>query len=354
MQADYPDMESESSKEGDAAHWIAAQILKGWKGEPVAQPIVGGAAPNGVILTSEIIDGAKVYTADIIREILFRGLSPSDLYVETRIEAKRIHGQSFGTCDAFIYDPIEKVLLVWDLKFGYGIVEPFENWQLINYTSGIVDLLDLAEGVTVKMRIAQPRPFHVDGRVREWVIRVIDLRGLFNILSHSAHVALLPNPPIKSGDHCGHCTARHVCPAGQKAALAAVEYSETAQTVELPPGALGAEIEVLRRVFEAVDYRLAALEIQAVSLIKAGKTVDGWAAEPGQGKKVWTEPIEKIIKIGCEARVNLQKPSDVMTPIQAEKAGLGKEVVKKYSKVIPGSLKLVKAADTIAAKAFKK
>lgn len=354
MAEKYPEPESTSAQDGNAAHWAGAEILRVWKkGGSGSLPSAGVKADNGIILTNDMVDAAGYYARSMIKEAIIRGAMGS-LHIEQKVYASRIHPESWGTVDSFLYDHTAKEVIVPDFKYGWGIIEPFENWQLINYTAGIAELLDLPEGTTVKIRVAQPRPYHVEGCIREWSIKLIDLRGLFNILSHSAHVALQPDPPIKSGPHCAYCSARHVCPAAQKAALAGVEYSETASIIELPPEALGAEIAVLRRVYGAVGYRLTALETEALSLIKKGIGVTGLAVGPGQGKTVWSRSVTEVIKLGADRGVELRKPEDVITPLQAEKAGLRKEDLKGYSERKPGSLKLIKATDTIAAKAFKK
>lgn len=61
LEAMFPQEETIESREGDAAHWAAAQMLAG-----VAVSI-GMAASNGVLLTDEMIEGAEMYAEHILK-----------------------------------------------------------------------------------------------------------------------------------------------------------------------------------------------------------------------------------------------------------------------------------------------
>ena len=166
MQERYPESEdSLPAKEGNASHWAAACILEG------EEPTVGQSAPNGIILTAGMIDYARVYTHDIRTT-----MPPDTLAIEARVSAaERVHPDSWGSVDCWSYDAKTRTLYVWDYKYGYGLVEVVENWQLINYTIGILDSLGVRDDrVTVRMTIAQPRAQHPEGPIRRWVVKGSD------------------------------------------------------------------------------------------------------------------------------------------------------------------------------------
>ena len=312
-----------------------------------AEPAIGQSTPNGIILTADHIDYARVYTHDIRTT-----MPPDTLAVEAPVKAvERIHPESWGSVDCYAYNAKARILYVWDYKYGYGLVEAFENWQLINYTVGILDSLGVQDDrVTVRMTVIQPRAPHPEGPIRRWVVKGSDLRPHANQLHAAAHEALGPNPAIRSGDHCKNCTARHACPAAHKAALFAVDVTDRAEPYELDEAAIGLQLTVLKRAAKAIECRLTALETQAEGKIRAGGMIPGWAMERGAaGKLAWTKPDGEVLALGNLLGIELSKP---MTPTQAGKAGLPKELIEVYATRSPGALKLVKASTTLAAKIF--
>jgi len=342
MQERYPETEdSLSAKEGNASHWAAARILGG------EEPAVGESAPNGVILTADMIDYARVYTHDILTT-----MPPGTLAVEAKVSAaERVHPDSWGSVDCWAYNPKTRILYVWDYKYGYGIVEPFENWQLINYTVAIMERLKVRDDrIKVRMTIAQPRAPHPQGPIRRWVVKGEDLRGYINQLHAAAHEALGDDPGLKSGPHCRDCRARHTCPSANGAALLAIDVAYRAEPYELDDAAIGLQLTILKRAEAAISNRLTALETQAESKIHAGGMIPGWCVERGAaGKLAWTKSEAEILALGELLGVPLGKP---MTPTQAGKAGVPKDVLAAYASRSAGSLKLTKASTTLAAKIF--
>ena len=341
MQERYPESEdSQASKEGDASHWAAEQVLLG---EAV---VIGQAAPNGTILNDDMINNARVFTGDILST-----MPPGTLCIESKIQAPSVHAESWGSPDCWAYNDKTRTLYIWDYKYGYGLVEAFENWQAINYLAGIIDRLAIPDyRIKIRLTIIQPRAPHPDGPIRRWVFNAEDLRPYVNQLHSAAHEALGDDPSIKSGAHCQHCTARHACPAAHRAAMLAVDVTDRAEPHELSDAAIGTQITVLRRAAKAIEYRLAALEAQAEGLIKQNHVIPGWVLDRGAaGKLAWIKSASEVIALGGLLGLDLAKP---MTPTQAKKAGVPDDLIDVYAKRSPGSLKLIKADNTVAAKIF--
>jgi len=219
MTQQFPDMEeSEDAKNGIASHEIGATLINAASiGSVVMQDkIVGQPASNGIIFTDEMFEAALEYVNDVIDIMrtthVFGG---GQFGIEKSVKAPRIHELSFGTLDTFLFDQRGLNLYIWDYKFGYSIIEVFENWQLINYAAGILEELDINglgdQEITVHLRVVQPRAFHRDGTIREWIVKASELRPYINILHINAHKALGPDAICCSGPHCKDCSARVNC-----------------------------------------------------------------------------------------------------------------------------------------------
>jgi hypothetical protein len=323
-----------------------------------AVPAVGQTAPNGIILTAEMVESALVYVEAVTRAVP-HGVK---LHVEKPITIPRINANCWGTPDLWYFLPEKWELHVWDYKFGFGIVEPFENYQGVCYASGALEILAASMGqpvgaidqrVNVVIHIAQPRPFHVAGPVREWKLRASDLRGYINRLEAAAAEALGENPRTVSGEHCRYCSARHACPAAQKSAMFAIDYTDQATPEELSPDALAIELRTLQRAAKALEYRLTGLESQAISLLQGGGHVPGFAIQNGAGRPSWTTPAAEVFALGELFGLDLRKPEEPITPAQANAKGLSVEMVNAFSEAKNSGIKLVTTAGSLAAQVFR-
>lgn len=353
MSEQFPDEEGEAARAGTASHWSAYLALTNGG----YHPPVGTPAPNGVIIDMEMNDAASVYVMAVKSHI-----NTSLVNVEKQMMIPTIHPtECGGTPDCWYYNPRERELHVWDFKYGFILVEPWENMQAICYTAGALDYtcrqLQKPYGVfdqetTVVIHIVQPRPFHVAGPVREWRVKACDLRGYFNRLQQSATEALAPNPKCNSGNWCKFCEARHACPAAQKAALAAIEYTEFAATCVLSPEALAIELRTMERAADAIKFRLTGLQEQTIALLKAGQMVPGYGLQMGYGRKSWIKPVKEVLALGQIMGIDLAKPQDVITPVQAKKAGIPFELIDAYSQTGEKGVELVHNNKTLASMAF--
>lgn len=363
MSQAYPETErSEAAEEGEAAHEIAAEMIEALSragvGYPGRESSVGSAASNGVVITDEMYDAAEMYAQDVgavMRERnVFGGTS---LGIEQHIQAPRVHELSGGTPDCFLYDKEKGEIFVWDFKFGYGVVEAYQNWQCINYIAGLLDLFEIDghqdEHIRVHVRIAQPRASHRDGPIRQWSTTAQGLRASINILSNNAHKALSPDVQTRSGPHCQHCPARHACSAALQGGMRLYEVAGQPVPAELSPEALGTQLAIVQRAKKQLEYLASGYEAQALGLIRSGKTVPGYDAVDSFGREKWARPVEEIIVLGEMLGCDLSKPT-VVTPKQAEKLGVDESVITAYSETPRSGLKLVADKSNKAKKVFKK
>lgn len=347
MQAQYPDQDNASAAEGDAGHWVVAQALRGI---PAA---LRSPTPNGLTVTDEMLDGAELYVGDISACVGEKAWHYGML--EQPVQNDTISLDNWGTPDFWLFDQETWTLWLWDYKFGHGFVEVFENWQLINYVALILRQLNINgwddQRITVRMRIVQPRCYHKEGPVREWAVKASDLRAHFNTLRNAAQT---PNPKLIAGPkQCKDCSARHACPALQRAAQEACDDAYAPLPVEMSADALGLELFYLTRSHAMLTARLEGLQAQVLATISNGANVPHWMLDRGRGSTDWTKSDEEVIMLGTLFGKDLRKKAAI-TPTQAIKLGVPESAVKGYSQSIPGAVKLAAATTTAARKVFGK
>lgn len=347
LEAAYPETEeSPASLEGTAAHWVVQMLLQG---TPVALDM---QAPNGIAVTQEMLEAAELVRDDVVL-----ALGPDwrqFLFIEQRVQIPRVHPtQNWGTPDYRAWSRMENkglLLRLWDFKYGHGIVEAFENWQLIDYVAGSLDevkesgVLDL--DIVVEMTVIQPRAFHRDGHVRRWRVAASDLRAYINQLAAAASAALGSDPQaVPTPDGCANCLGRHACGALQRAAYVAADQGGHYGSLELSPHALGLELRNLKKAQGLLEARVTGIEAQAVAALKSGTLVPFWAMESVPGRLAWTKPAGEVFALGEMLGLKLQKEPEPITPTQAKAVAKGAkitgEIFDAYSSRPPGAAKLV-------------
>jgi len=344
MQAQcYPEVEPHPEAAiGDASHEIGAKLIK--------QSAVGSnarnwsqfeetLAANDLEFTEDMFDGAVIY-ADDVAEVM-RSTGCFVPHVEGRIAIPGIHEVQFGTPDCWLFDKSMGRLYFWDYKFGHRDVLAFENWQGVNYLAGILPTLGVPDlNITVHLRIVKPRVFHSNGPIDEWVVPAVELRGYFNQLHAAAHEAMGVNAVCRTGSHCRDCTARYDCTPAIHAGLGLYELAMKPTPMELTPQALGLQLAIVSRGRKQLEYLESALEEQVKGLIKTGKPVPGWEAEPSFGRETWAKPIDEVIALGKLLGKDLRKDG-AKTPNQARTLGIDDAVISAYSETPRTGLKLV-------------
>lgn len=192
---------SSYAEEGSRAHEIAAMrlVTGGWPHHDMPDDMK--EAVEVYIKHIEDLQGH----AELVGE-------PVELFVEQRLDLSSVHPKMFGTADAVLYYPNQKLLHIIDYKHGAGIpVDVKENLQLQYY--GLGSLLMLNRPVEkVVLTIVQPRCFHADGPIRSWEMHAFDMLDLAANLKDYALKTEDPNAAIVPGEHCRFCPAAAVCP----------------------------------------------------------------------------------------------------------------------------------------------
>lgn len=352
LEALYPETgDNPDAADGEASHWVLAQLLDHQQRNHAPQP--GTVAPNGVVLTHEMVHGAAL-CADHVKATLGWDWHLR-AFVERTFPIPSVHPQAFGTPDVQAWldggqRPVQ--LHVWDYKFGFRYVEEHGNPQCVDYVAAALDQAPGIGEVDIHVHIVQPRAFHRGGSIRTWRTTRAEILPLIEESRASAAEALGPDPRARVGEECRDCKARHACPTLQAEGYRAAQYSSGVQPLDLPPAALGLELRTLQQARARLDARIVGLEGQAEGLMRQGQRVPGFILQQGQGRERFKVPPEQVVQVGKLMGKNLAKPLDVVTPRQARDLGMPEALINSISERPPGAFKVEPFDDMAALKIF--
>lgn len=327
-------LDTSAAEEGTAAHWLAENMLNG--ADQDFSNYVGKPTPNGVMVTDEMVDAVEVYV-DYVES------RPALPNIEQRV---KVFNGCIGTPDCWVYDESTQTLEVIDYKHGMGIVEPFENWQLALYAAGIAQYI--VKGVArVKLTVVQPRAYSREGTIRTWECPVAIVRGM-RLTATTRAIEAQGSPIARSGSHCKYCPGRHACPAAASAGVDLYEAATSAAPLDMSAVEMGLQMRLLQRAHEQIGHLITAYEEQLKSRLYAGERVDGWALEESKGREAWAVSDDEVKALGELLGVDICPPQP-LTPKQAVKKGVDRDVISEYTTQTSSGHKL-KAVNTNLAK----
>ena len=357
----YPQPDTDESRLGTAAHWVAEETLRQWRDADapatVCSQYIGQAAPNGVIIDAETAECAQQFVDDVLAVCQEHG-ALRNLLIEHRVNMPQIHAENWGTLDAAIILP--GLIYIWDYKHGFGEVSADENWQLIDYLAGLVGEMDGHEQQHTRFvaRVVQPRCYSRGGAVSEWTGMISDLRGYWNKLAAAAAEATC-EPTMTTGVHCRHCPGRLHCTASCRATGYLVDLASAPMEFDTMPGdALAAQRQILIDGLSVAKRRLEAIEDELIEQVKRGKSDSGLTLEARPGSPKWNCPPEQAAALAAQFGADINKPG-VLTPTQAAKV-ITADMRGYFKQAIEGltarstTTVLINAADSVATRAFKR
>ena len=349
-EAALPDDESAHTREGTAAHWVLERRIRdGGFTE------AGTLTPEGFTVSAEMVDGAELLS-DYLRRLGAR-YTFARAYVETPIECCRIHPNCFGTPDFFGVTEDGTVWVI-DYKFGHGFVDEFENAQLVEYASGVLDHLGLDDDRQIVLAVCQPRYYGGAAAVREWRVHGADLRPLWNRLA-AAESEAEPTPGAalprhQTGPECRNCRARLGCQALRRAASGTLEVCTRALPDQLPTDAASLELLQLREAAAIIKARAEALEAHVDAALRRGEAAPFHTLEQGApGKLVWSRPAAEVLAMGKLMGADLARPQEPITPTQAKKV-ICEAAINAYASRAPAGLVLAPISAAKARRIFYK
>lgn len=302
---------SEYAAEGTVAHEVAAEWLEGTLPTLGEKRIVDG---HEIEVTQEMLDAVGMYVHALDEDA--EALAPITVLVEHKFHLKDVHTDLYGTSDAVMLHPKQRLLRVYDYKHGAGVpVEVKDNPQLLYYALGA--LIETKAAVDeVEIVVVQPRCYHPDGPVRRQRIKTVDLLDFSADLLAAVHRTEDPNAPLVPGEHCRWCKAAAICPALKDKAttLAKLEFTpvvnydaqELSKTLEWLP-IIEAWVESTRKF--------------AYGEAQHGRCPPGFKLVEKVGRRAWvdehTAEIE-LQKLGM-AESDLYGERKLQSPAQIEK-----------------------------------
>lgn len=365
-------VEHPRTRAGTASHWVESECLVQWKDPDASPPTCNQwlnlEAPNGVVIDEEMAEGAQVFVDHVLQVAQKHGALQA-MMIEHRVNMPNIHKSNWGTLDAcialFRRDGAGRVMggiiYLMDYKFGHREVKAYGHLQLIDYLVGICNEFEIdghAEQQTeVVFQVVQPFCYRSEGPVDEWRTTVADLRGYVNQLIAQA-AAAFSNPTFTSGPHCRDCLSLGRCSIARKAKYHLLDYVDEPCVIDnMNDRDLAVEFGVLQSGQTTLKARIDALEAELKHRIKNGSTGSGLALETAVGNLDWDISAEQAVILARQFQVDATKPG-VLTPTQTISAASGdmKPLLEKAIKTVtsrpPRGFKLIKAADSISARAF--
>lgn len=349
-----PDESGPAAREGTAAHKLLELCLRNTETE--ADQYLGMTESPKV---GEIPwDADMVSGVNLALDAIYAHVEPeTHLFVEKFVKAiPPVMGfKSEGTADCFLWDPNRKVLHLFDLKYGFGIVEPTSE-QIFVYMLGAVRFLrekGEAAPETIRLTIIQPRASHPEGPVRTVAVDMLDFLD-FEMRATAKVVEIATGlTALKSGPHCKYCPAlKHDRCQLRQDELASVFAAVADPIVE--PLNVDTFAERLEQA-EAVAPYIEALKEKAEEIARQGakaaeKIRRKWIKGNNKPRK-WAveDPAEVARKVLEKTGVAIGETKTVVpTPPQAEKI-LSREAFKKISELVapvePGKPRLVPVSD---------
>jgi hypothetical protein len=333
---------SPAALDGTGTHTLLEAAIKswGWAQSFIGQMVGQGhpEMPNGWRVDADRakrVDDALSYIYRRIGEIGTENY-PTRFETESKSDPGKHFGRTdwHGTCDVTLLGA--DTLEVIDYKDGSGFVAVENNPQLLAYAIGkFLDLDDVNTIRTIRLTIIQPKTHPV---IRTVDLTPEDLMFEGKRLSDAAAATDDPNAPLVAGDWCQWCPHKSFCAAHQGVSMATVSQSSIVDVlqVESVQKMTGDQLAVLLSHASAMRKVLDQAEDEALSRLKAGGEVPGYAVGFGPSKRTWAgtqEEVEAQLKAMQYTKDEIWVRSFV-SPAQAEKKEISKAKKAKLAEMI--------------------
>jgi hypothetical protein len=314
--------------EGVAAHEAAAYCLQ----EDIDAYEVVGQTFNGfkidadtAVAIQEYLDECARVVADMREQLKTLGLEDDvQTFIEVRVSGD-FHDQFYGTADFVAVSETLGCLYVIDYKHGEGIaVDATNNPQLKYYGLGMSLKYPRATGVVLV--IVQPRAFHEEGPIREWLTTSTDLEQWKDEDLIPAMRRAEFDTSLSPGDWCRFCPAKLACPlltglfgvAATADQQAVVQFSD--QKLELNYNMVG-----------AVKHYITALGREMQSRMERGTEMSDHKLVYKRANRVWRAGAKEafVKEFGAD---KVLTPAQIKSPSDMEKiSSASKKLVKEYA-----------------------
>lgn len=307
--------------EGDAAHHVAMMAIDGQISDPIE--MVDRQTPNGVWVTPEMAEHIDPFVQDVLADIR----EGHEHWIETAMDFDLSeHTRILCRPDVITFNPVFGLLKVRDLKYGYRIVEPSDNWTLIAYAMTWIIRTQIVPR-DIELTIAQPRPHHEDGKIRTLTLTYDQLFLLYQQMQ--AKLFNLTDE-LRSGDHCIHCPALVPCRAARNAMLNGIDMASTAFHDKYSTQELGDELLIAQRAEKMLKDRIAAMQELMMHRLEQSEISQDWSIDRDQFGHTKFAPHVNPELIKTMTGIDIRKDA-MLTPAQAIKKGVPESIIKAFS-----------------------
>lgn len=309
--------------EGNAAHWLAQEAFEGRIDINAVRDDL--RANNNVLVT--------VFMFEHVREYLLN-LYPGQMESVTSWGIEGVF-QINGRADHVGYDREADELYIDDFKYGYSIVEPELNWTLISHAIGWMIMWNWTPA-RIRFRIHQPRPYHPNGHMREWVISGEQLRELH---AQVTQVMTYPDDILRTGPYCGKCSKLGKCPAARNANMNAVDIQMHAYSDQLDNDQLADELRTVDHGLKMLKKRHEALTDMGKHRVQHGHVLPGHQLERTFSNTTWHKHLTPaMVKVMTGRELAVPK---LCTPPEAKARGVPELLLNTMTTRIESGVKLV-------------
>lgn len=289
-----PETSSSYADRGTAAH----ELLEHWlTGKVEVKPSTAmWLASNRVSLIGEDIDAVRIAYNYLVDQCEIED------EVDTEVKLK-FSDDLWGTADFVRYRPSTMELLVADYKHGSGVaVEANRNPQGMIYALMKAKQLGNRGIRSVKFVIIQPRCWHQDGPIREFVMDAADMLDWAADIEDAVQRFKQGSAnDLTPGDHCRWCKAAAICPALKDKAVEAAkaDFSGGSYT--------SAELaEALDKVGMIEAWAKAVREF-AYAEAERGYTIPGWKLVDKRPVQKWRADTNPLFFISDELDLHVSE-----------------------------------------------
>lgn len=318
-EAEKEDRDTSFTREGTAAHWLAADAAEREAGADRLPDPEGDREAHEILLETTDYDRqemerhAEGYASFIAERAAQARQRSSDAVVllERRVDFSGIVPGGFGTADCLVI--ADGVMEVIDYKYGKGVrVYAEGNPQMALYALGALTVFFWDYDIKkVVMTIYQPRLGHVD----TWEQTTAELwRWAGEECQPKALLAAQGKGAYSCGEWCRFCKIRSECGhyATQMAGVAALHIKEPEISLEV----LGRDV---LPVAASMKAWIAGVEERALKAAVAGETVPGWKVVEGKGRRVIADPEAARKALEGAGYTDILKPAELLPMTTLEK-----------------------------------
>jgi len=275
------DRNSDARELGTAVHELIAMCV-----QHALEPdvLVGQITSNNITIDDEMVGCAEIMLAEV------RPLMHLEHIVEHELLMPQILPEHRGYIDFAAYDRANAVVYAFEYKNGRSAVSAYNNFQMIDYSLGLINFWNISTPVQFVFKVVQPRSYSAVGPVRTWSVMSYELEPIYQQLRANAVQAVGPNPLLSVGKHCHTCPAVGICTAARQSSYNVIDYSdEPLSTDDMSDVDLGIEYDMLQQAMKLLKKRYEAIDDELRYRIHLGSVGTGYSVERNPGKWVWQD-----------------------------------------------------------------